>query len=158
MSDAKGDVTGIRLRSPDGRKWAVLGSRDGLFVPRDLAFDGRLLVCEGPTDTAALLGLGFEAVGRPSCAGGTRQVCELAQRQQVPEVVIVADNGEPGVRGAESLASTLILYCPAVRIICPPDEIGDARAWVQAGATYDVVLGTIEAAPVRRLTIGRSES
>ena len=158
MSDADGFVTGIRLRAPDGRKWAVTGSRDGLFVPRDLAFDDRVLVCEGPTDTAALLDLGFEAVGRPSCAGGKHLVCELAQRHKVPEVVIVADNGGPGVRGAESLASTLILYCPAVRIIYPPDGISDARAWVQAGATYDAVLETIEAASVRRLTIGRSES
>ena len=157
MADAAGRVRGIRLRSPSGAKYAVTGSRDGLFVPKGLTFGERPLICEGPTDTAAMLGLGFEVVGRPSCTGGVILVCELVQGRRPPETVIVADNGEPGVRGAEALASRLIVYCPAVQVIYPPEGISDARAWAQSGAKREDILKAINAAPVRRLKMERSK-
>ena len=156
MRDAGGNVRGIRLRAPDGRKFAVSGSKDGLFIPEGLAFETALLICEGPTDMAAMLDLGFEAIGRPSCTGGTRLLAELLSNKRPPEVVIVGDHDEPGQRGADSLASTLVVYCPAVRVIWPPEGVKDARAWLLAGATREDVLRAIEAAPVRRLKIGRS--
>ncbi len=93
MVGADGNILGIRLRLTDGLKLAVRGGREGLFVPEDLGTDRRLLICEGPSDTAAMLDLGFDAVGRPSCTGGQRQVSE---------VVIMADGDGPGRRGAES--------------------------------------------------------
>ena len=118
MSDAAGNVVGIRLRLPNGRKLAVKGGREGVFLPEGLTSPhpnplpkgegtkgeiplakgegtGWLLVCEGPTDTAALLDLGFSAVGRPSCTGGTRHLVSLLRRLAVPEVVIVADGDAP---------------------------------------------------------------
>jgi len=55
MVNAAGQVVGIRLRFPDGRKLAVTGGREGLFIPTDLTYRELLLVAEGPTDTAALL-------------------------------------------------------------------------------------------------------
>ena len=33
MRDGYGEIIGIRLRSNDGRKWAVRGSKNGLFIP-----------------------------------------------------------------------------------------------------------------------------
>ena len=112
MSDAGGRIVGIRLRRPDGRKLSVKGGKEGLFVPEGLDPGGWLLVCEGPTDTAALLDLGFPTVGRPSCAGGACHAVELVRRLAVPEVVIVADADAPGQRGAHNLASVLTAYCP----------------------------------------------
>ena len=56
------------------------GGREGLFIPRDLDPAAGLWVVEGPTDCAALLGLGIEAVGRPSCSGGMRHLAGLARR------------------------------------------------------------------------------
>ncbi len=94
MIDAAGAVLGIRLRRPDGTKLSVRGGKDGLFIPAALD-GGRLLVCEGPTDTAALLDLGFSAVGRPSCAGGVKLLVELVKLLAVPEVVIMADGDAP---------------------------------------------------------------
>ena len=135
MSDAMGNVVGIRLRLCDGRKLAVKGGKDGLFICDDLRPDGRLLICEGPTDTAALLELGFPAVGRPNCTGGTKQLVTLIGRLDIDEVVIVADADGPGRRGAESLTAVLLAYASAVRMITPPDGINDAREWKQAGAT-----------------------
>jgi hypothetical protein len=153
MTDAAGNVPGIRLRRPDGRKFSVRGGHEGLFVPTKIDGRDRLLVCEGPTDTAALLDLGFAAVGRPSCTGGVKHLVELVGRPTPPELVIVADADPPGQRGSHNLAATLLAYVPTVRVITPAAPYKDVRQWVQAGATADDVLATIVAAPIWRLGI-----
>ena len=155
MTDAAGQVLGIRLRRPNGSKFAVTGGHDGLFLPGDLPGDagGRLLVCEGPTDTAALLDLGFDVVGRPSCTGGKQLLVELVRRRQPNEVIVVADGDGPGMRGAENLATALVAYAAAVRVITPPNGISDARQWKRAGATRRDVLNIINAAEVRQLSV-----
>ncbi len=153
MVDAAGDVLGVRLRLPSGRKLSVKGGREGLFRPADLDAVARLLVTEGPTDCAALLDLGFSAVGRPSCTGGVKLLVELVQAQRPAELVIVADGDAPGQRGAESLASVLVAYSRAVRVITPPSGIKDARDWKRRGATAEDMAAVIDVAPVRRLAI-----
>jgi len=79
MRDAAQRVIGIRLRTNGGFKFAVTGSHNGLFWPEDLTGAGPLLICEGPTDTAALLDLGYDAIGRPSCAGAAEMVIAVVQ-------------------------------------------------------------------------------
>jgi len=150
-------IRGIRLRSWDGRKWSVRGGREGLFVPVGLDFASRLLVCEGPTDTAALLDLGFEAIGRPSATGGARLLAELAKRQGPSGVVIVADvdGNEVGQRGARRLATKLLAYVPTVKIITPPDGTKDAREWLRSGATRNDVVTVIEAALAWEMRVAR---
>lgn len=153
MRDAAGGIVGVRLRLPSGKKLSIRGSREGLFLPVDLPRGERLLVCEGPTDTAALLDLGFAAVGRPSCTGGVRLLVDLLGRLRPVETVIVADADPPGRRGADNLASVLTAYCPAVRVITPPPEHKDARNWKRAGATGELVAAAISAAPARQLKV-----
>jgi len=154
MVNVHGNVVGIRLRWSDGRKRSVRGGREGLFIPIDPEVaGGRLLIGEGPTDAAALLDLGYCAIGRPSCTAGLKLVVELVQRQRPAEVIIVADNDVPGQRGARNLESVLAVYAPSVRIITPPSGAKDARAWLKRGATAADVERTIDAAPVRRLSI-----
>lgn len=153
MTNATGTVTGFRLRSDTGRKWAVPGSREGLFIPDDLPDGVPLLITEGPTDCAALLDMGFAAVGRPSCTGGVSLLAALVKRRKPPEVVIVADADTPGQRGAGSLASVLRVHCPAVRIVCPPEGIKDVRAWKRAGAVAADVQQVIDAAPILSLSM-----
>lgn len=150
MRGADGTVVGIRRRLPDGRKLSVRGGHEGLFLPTGLSTEGPLLVTEGPTDCAALLDLRFSAIGRPSCTGGTRIVCELCKGRPV---VVVSDNDAPGLRGAVSLAATLRVYCPFVKFITPPDRTKDARSWLNRGATRADVQNLIDAAPESRLTI-----
>ena len=154
MRDGKGNVVGIRLRRPDGFKFAVKGGKEGLFIPENRkAESSPLLVCEGSTDAAALLDMGFaNVVGRPSCTGGIKLLVQLVQRSP-SEVIIVADGDEPGRRGADNLASVLLIYAPAVRVIVPPDGIKDARDWLRAGGKRADVERVIGAAPVRRLTV-----
>lgn len=145
-------VEGIRLRSIDGRKWSVKGGRQGLFLPKFI--DGRqLMICEGATDTAAMLDLGFAAVGRPSCNGGGAMIVGLMELHETTDVVIVADNDGPGGLGATRLAGELVAHCRSVRTIYPPAGIKDARGWVQRGASRDDVMAAIEAAPVLTLSV-----
>jgi hypothetical protein len=154
MRSGDGRVVGIRLRRPDGRKLSVKGGHEGLFIPHGITPGIRLLIAEGPTDTGALLDLGFAAVGRPSCTGGVKHLTELVSQRRPGEVVIVADRDAPGQRGAGNLASVLVAYVPGgVRVITPPAPHKDARAWAQTGATAADIQALIEAAPVRRLAV-----
>jgi hypothetical protein len=155
MLSPTGCVLGIRLRRPGGFKFAVKGGGEGLFVPEGATEEkSLLLVCEGPTDTAALLDMGFRrVVGRPSCTSGVQLLAELVRRRQPPEVVIVSGDDEPGRLGAGHLASVLVAYAPTVRVIAPPEGIKDARDWRKAGGTRADVEKAIGAAPVRRLAV-----
>ncbi|MFZ5829015.1 MAG: hypothetical protein ACOY3P_02965 [Planctomycetota bacterium] len=149
MRDAAGALTGARLRYPDGAKLSLRGGREGLFYADDLAPDdaGLLAVTEGPSDCAALLDLGFQAIGRPSCRGGLKHLVALVRRLRPKCVAIVADNDLVGVMGAAEAAGALAVVCADVRIIFPPYRLKDARAWKQAGATRDDLLAAIKAAP-----------
>ena len=62
MFDAGLSVVGIRRRFPDGRKLAVTGGHEGVFMVPPSS-DGDLVVCEGFSDCAAVIGLGVLAVG-----------------------------------------------------------------------------------------------
>jgi 5S rRNA maturation endonuclease (ribonuclease M5) len=153
MSPAEGPVRGIRLRSHDGRKWSVRGGREGLFVPSDVCLSGLLIICEGPTDAAALIGLRLGAVGRPSCTGGGGLLVDLLALVKPESVAIMADSDAPGQRGARYLASRLVGYVPGgVRIVTPRAK--DAREWVRQGADRLDILNAIDAAPVLTLTYG----
>ena len=95
MIDPSGNVLGIRLRSPFGSKYAIQGSKQGLFIPDDSSAD-RLLITKGPTDAAALLDMGFPfVVGRPNCTGGIKLLVDLLRRHPV-ETVIVSDADDAG--------------------------------------------------------------
>ena len=153
MRDHLGRVRGIRLRFPDGRKKAIYGGHEGLFIPDGLAYSAPLLMAEGPTDTAALLDLGFEAVGRPSCTGGVALCVELVRAHWPLDVVVVSDADTCGQRGADSLAVALLPYAHVVRVIQPPNGIKDARAWKMAGATAADVQATINGAAIRHMEI-----
>jgi hypothetical protein len=159
MHSSDGRVVGIRLRSPSGFKYAVAGGAEGLFLPRDLSSAAQLLVAEGPTDTAALLDLGFAAIGRPSCSGGMRQTASLVGRLHCNSIVIVSDNDEPGLRGAAVLGAVLRPHVADVRVIRPPGGIKDARAWrlsvADPGAVRSAILDAIDAAIPAHVSVAR---
>ncbi len=146
MMDAAASVVGIRLRTEDGFKYAIAGGKQGLFIPTGLDTPDRLFVAEGATDTAALLDLGFAAVGRPSCNSGARILVGLVNSLRPSEIVIVGDGDEPGIRGAESLTAVLRAYVRIVRTIYPPDGIKDVRAWKNSSSDTRAVKADLEAA------------
>jgi hypothetical protein len=131
-------IVGIRLRAVTGRKWAVRGSREGLFVAIT-APEQTCMICEGPTDTAAGITLGMPAIGRPSCLGAVELLRQLCRRRGIRQVVIIGDNDppkarpggywQPGLDGARKLINALAL---PYKLILPPAK--DLRAWVAQGA------------------------
>lgn len=128
-------LIGIRLRSESGKKWAIKGSRQGLFMPLQWPSDKKgVLVCEGPTDTAAMLGMGFNAIGRPSAMGSHALVEEAVNGRPV---CIISDSDSVGLDSAQRLATHLRKCCPKVGILIPRQK--DARDWVRAGATKSEV-------------------
>jgi hypothetical protein len=154
MRDGAGTLVGFRLRTASGSKFTRKGTHAGLFIPASQQLSGRLFVAEGPTDTAALLDLGFPAIGRPSCSGGSHAIVQLARRLEVRDVVLVADADAAGRRGAEDLARELLRYA-VVRIIEPPQ--GDLRGWYSAGgATPSSIQQLIDAAALWKLRVVRS--
>lgn len=150
MRDGYGNIIGIRMRSDNGRKWAISGSHNGVFMPMDWKgfAGGDLWICEGPTDLCAGYSIGLNIVGRPSCSAGSHDIVNLIRSLAIPKVCIIADNdkdgqhGErPGIDGAHSLVK--VLGVPA-RILTLPTK--DLRLFVQLGGTrrmLDVLAGSM---------------
>ena len=133
MRNPQGEITGLRYRHlATGRKWSEKGSRDGLFMPREPERTEHLVITEGPTDTAAALSLGLNAVGRSSCLSGVPLVRDLVHARQIRRVTIVADHDRPGMDGAHRLAAALPVLS---RILVPPEGIKDMRDWYRQGLT-----------------------
>ena len=135
MSRSRKRFLGIRYRTRDGYKFAAKGSKQGLFVPTSFTLAKAVVVCEGPTDTAAMLDLDFNAIGRASCNSGVRLVEELVQGNPV---AILADSDEAGRAGARQLQKKL-----ARAVIIEPDNCKDAREWLANGANRGRVLEKI---------------
>jgi hypothetical protein len=141
MRDASDKVIGIRLRDECGNKWAVTGSKAGLFIPREYSFldDGSCYLVEGPTDLAAAMSLGLPAIGRPSCLGQEEMILATLQMRNVRRLVIVTDNDEPGIRGAVKLQK--LMRVPTCLWI-PPAK--DMREYVNAGGNYHTVQSSLK--------------
>ena len=133
MRNPQGEITGLRYRHlATGRKWSEKGSRDGLFMSRNPERTEHLVITEGPTDTAAALSLGLNAVGRSSCLSGVSLIRDLVHARQIRRVTIVADHDRPGMDGAHRLAAALPVLS---RILVPPEGIKDMRDWYRQGLT-----------------------
>ncbi len=126
MRDGSNKIIGIQLRSDDGTKKCVTGSRGGLFIPQcetqKIAY-----ICEGASSAAALLTMGFFAIGRFNCNSGGDMLKVCLSRLKINRVVVVADNDSlksandktfrPGQDGARKLKkelglSSCIFTCP----------------------------------------------
>ena len=132
--DADGRIIGILRRLPDGKKIAIVGSRRGLTMAWPLnGYAGSspndpILSVEGATCTAAGLDLDFVTIGRPSATGGADHLRALLNGRHV---VVVGENDKAGRLGAEKVAQALAGDAASVRIIYPPSDDKDLRAWTQ---------------------------
>ncbi len=145
MHDGGGTVVGLRLRTLAGRKWAVKGSRNGLFLNQRTEGVGTVFVCEGASDTAAMMGLGLEAMGVP---GAGQCVAALKMHLRRRDVVVMADRDEAGRRGADRIAAGLQRVCRSVRLLYP--RIGkDVREWF--GLRHPTAEAVLTSARARRI-------
>jgi len=153
MRNADREVIGIQLRPEQGKKFAVTGSNMGLFIPSQLDGSGPLFIVEGASDTAALLDMGFDAIGRPSCSSCVDMTTEFVAKAPSREWVIIEDHDEPktapngrifypGQEGATKLAESLVRVKPG-KVIAP---IGakDTREWKQRGATRNTIISAVK--------------
>jgi len=132
MREPNGNTCGIRLRRYDGSNLAVRGSRAGLFfVPGRL--NGKfLLICEGPSDTAALLSMGYGSViGHPKCGGASDRVVTVCRWLRPAIALLIPEAGELGRIGAEVLASGLKLIVPQTTTVILPNGCKDVREAIQ---------------------------
>lgn len=132
MKDETSKAIGIRLRNEKGEKWAIKGSRQGLFYG-DLN-SKKAYIVEGVTDTAAMISLGLTAIGRPSCLGCEDMINQTLRANKIGSVVIVADNDEAGLRGATKLQSQLKI--PS-QLWIPPCK--DIREFICLGGTKEIL-------------------
>ena len=140
MFNSAGNPVGVRYRAPGGRKWAEPRSRQGLFLP---CFPNKrrvMFVCEGPTDTAALLGLDLFAIGRPGVFGAWADVCSIAG-EYAAKVIVVPDSDAEGSPAATAQAKFIEAVSSVLDVFVMPVPAGfkDVREWVRAGATQDHV-------------------
>lgn len=137
--DAAGKIIGINDRFANGDKKRRRGSKAGLtYADAWSTGDGPIVLVEGGSDTAALVGIGLKVVGRPSNCGGVDLLVELLREfPSTQEIIVIGErdqkpNGHwPGREGAIRTAQRLSEELErAVAWSLPPDDAKDARAWV----------------------------
>ena len=145
MRNGNDRIVGIRLRR-NGSKYCVTGSQTALFWPDGVTVDSKqpLWICEGESDCAALLDLGFDAIGRPSCNGGINDIKTILARYN-RDVIVTTDNDKavtrpdgsgyrPGQDGALRLAEVIKPLVRSVECVLP--AVGnDIREWARNGGT-----------------------
>lgn len=142
MFSGYGEMVGIRLRTPDGRKLAVRGSHQGLFVPRCQP-QSTAIITEGPTDACSALTLGLWPIGRPSASGAITDTIAAIRRLGVRKAVIVSDTDDqqerehgrnPGISGALSLQKFLPI--PSAILALPAKDL---REFLVNGGTRELM-------------------
>lgn len=128
-------LLGVRIRCRNGKKFAVKGSKNGLFIPNNMPDEGVVYVCEGESDTAALLSCDLPCVGRSCCQGGERLMGELLENRNV---VVCADRDGPGREGAGLLSDYLKTRCSGVTMMSPPIKYNDIREWLNGEGKEEV--------------------
>jgi len=146
--DHTGQLKGLQYRhETSGKKWCERGSKRGLYIPDDLT-SGALLVCEGFSDTAAALDMGFSAIGRNNCSDHSPDlIMFLKQRSNNDKIVVVADSDKQGFNGAEKLADELLNYNLRANVLLLPPNFHDLREWYNSGGNRESVQELIDATP-----------
>lgn len=163
---AGGAVVGIVRRYPNGVKKMAKGGHHGLyFGNHPLAMPGPVLLPEGGTDTAALMGMGLNAVGRPSNTGG---VCELVKflKGIAKQTLVLGERDRkdspdckcgvcmkcwPGLAGARMTAERLAAVLKTSVEVRMFPNAKDARQWVNQhdGAVSVDAIAALDYSPVK---------
>lgn len=133
MFDPSGRCCGLRLR-PLGdlhSKQAADGSALGLFLPDERRRGKIALVCEGESDTAAGLTLGFASVGTPGAGQCAEDVAEFLRARLTSAPCVIGHNDPDGAgeKGAERIAAALLAAGVPCRVLIVPAPWNDLRAW-----------------------------
>lgn len=133
MRDHREQIIGIRIRSDDGKKFAVKGSKQGLFIP-SMRPQRDLYVTEGPTDCAAMLSMGLFAIGKPAAMASPDEIVRFIIRHHIQRVIVIADNDRAGLAGAQKLVDVCPVMC--CELVLPAK---DAREFYRSGGTKEMI-------------------
>lgn len=139
MQDHTRHIIGIRLRDENGKKWAVKGSKQGLFIPIDKPAND-LYVTEGPTDCAAMLSMGLFAIGKAAAMQGPEEIIKFVEKNGVRRVIVIADNDRAGLNGAKKLLDACPVPC--CELVLPAK---DAREFYRNGGTREIIESLLKA-------------
>ena len=136
MRNPDGVVVGIRTRQQDGKRSVSGSDGNGLFFVPSMLSAGYLIICEGPTDTAALIDAGFgSSVGKPSCRLGDQYVLNLIRRLRPEVVLLIPDSDTDGLEGFSYLANSILqsgaMSLDRIDSLTPPIPLKDIRQWLQ---------------------------
>lgn len=100
-------IVGIQRQFINGYKCMVSRSQLGLIVPMTMSTGSVLFMPEGASDLACLLDIGCRGIARPNALVGKELVYNWLRRYNpvYDRIVIVADNDNAGIQGAEELAN-----------------------------------------------------
>lgn len=143
----------FRQRRPDGRGgyiWNLDGIGHTIYRHQEVeqAIERRDLILfpEGEKDVETLEGLGFVATTNSGGAGHWSE--KHAEMLRGADVVLLPDNDDAGLAGAQKKAESLKGYAKSVRILdlarywdAPPKS--DVSDWVAAGGTAEALTGII---------------
>jgi len=121
-----GEVVGYLYRGPGGTdrvmspSLAFRGGRLGLIIPEGVTGDEPVTLCEGPTDCAAALDAGLNAVAAPSASTFKSGWAAWFKGR---DVRIVPDLDKPGQRWARNVVKKLAGVARSVMIVRLPGEI-----------------------------------
>ena len=147
MKNGDGAIVGIRKRpyKASHSKHGVQDSKLGLFIPESVSQANVQMICEGESDTAAAVTLGFAAIGRPGATVCQEDAVRFLSHKLNACPCIVADNNETGTNGAGLLAAALIEAGIPCRLLRVPNPYKDLRDWLKNGLTTPDLVASIEA-------------
>ena len=137
MRDETGKVVAVQVRTMEGAKLSVLGSKPsrGLFVPHGLDFAEILFVTEGFSDAAAVLSVSCSAIGRFNKNQDSLVLKRIIRQHAVRQVCVIADNDADGsgLAGATAVAADIMLLCRSA-VISLPASCKDIREFLTQGS------------------------
>lgn len=136
MYDADRKIIGLKCRNLSGQKWCVKGSRLGVCYSRDFRDYQNVYICEGESDTAAMVGQGYNAIGRASATSCGTILASLLKNAM--DIIIVADYDKHG-RGFSSACKLAKHFDRSVDIVLQRTH-KDIRAWINSGTFTPVAL------------------
>ena len=129
MFNADFKMIGLKIRAFNGKRWCVPGSRLGVYIPDDFNSSEEVYICEGESDTAAMLNLGYNAIGKASATSCRNILKELLNCCPIITIVSDYDNHGLGYKESCKLAK---LFDSHVNIVLNRNY-KDIRAWIDSG-------------------------
>jgi len=131
MRDAQGKVVGLRLRNYDGFKYAVSGSRNGLFYhPQSLVKRASILIVDGASDSFVGWTKGLNIIGRPSSTTGNPEIMEMFQWLKPTEIHQILDADTNANREHARDAANELISQYSYGSIFYPSKGKDLREWL----------------------------